>query len=522
MPAIVFFLSYSTKDPDGGIARDFNNGLLQKGYETFMAEASLKLGDVWADVIERQINGFDYFLVFLSENSISSDMVIEEIRRAKKYYDSRPAGKKPGIFIIRIKLPLDRGINYDIDGYLSKFQQRVWEHDGDTRKYLEEIYEIVSSAGTNALFAPVSDANLITYDLSIPSPVAPLTMPGGAVRPDSPYYIQRVREKGFIEMVETENALLRITSPRQYGKTSLLNKVVQHAKATGHATASVSLQLMDSDKLTSLSDIFRFICKAICKQNNISDQDTVQALGNIFTEEKQYPIDEFIECMTNILKRINAPLFLAIDESDMLFRLPNIAKAFFAVFRALNDHSNGDIPIYQIYKKFKVGFTYAADVVYAIPDINQSPFNIGEEFRLLEFTPIEVRELSIRHGLQLSGVELSKLYELVGGHPFLVRKALYYLAKQAYRFDELVDSAHSDGGPFDDTLRKLFWTIRRKPGYAGCLLKILSNSELDDYDIADRLKASGIIDGPFPYMRIKNKLFKDFLIGKLNKSMDQR
>lgn len=59
-----------------------------------------------------------------------------------------------------------------------------------------------------------------------------------------------------------------------------------------------------------------------------------------------------------------------------------------------------------------------------IQDIYQSPFNVGEQVRLKDFKQAQIADLNQRYGHVLkTDAELSRLFELVGGHPFLVRDA---------------------------------------------------------------------------------------------------
>jgi hypothetical protein len=54
----------------------------------------------------------------------------------------------------------------------------------------------------------------------------------------------------------------------------------------------------------------------------------------------------------------------------------------------------------------------------------QSPFNVGLPVELGEFPADQVRHMVELHGLNLSEEEQGQLLELVGSHPYLVRKAL--------------------------------------------------------------------------------------------------
>jgi hypothetical protein len=89
---------------------------------------------------------------------------------------------------------------------------------------------------------------------------------------------------------------------------------------------------------------------------------------------------------------------------------------------------------------------------YAQMDINQSPFNVGLPIELGEFTSVQVRELAARHGLTWNGTDLNRFVELIGGHPYMVRSALYYLAAGDFSFDEFLKTAPTEAGVYCDLL----------------------------------------------------------------------
>ena len=51
-----------------------------------MAGESIRLGENWVERINRELEQCDYFLLLLSEQSATSEMVTEEVRRAKKLH----------------------------------------------------------------------------------------------------------------------------------------------------------------------------------------------------------------------------------------------------------------------------------------------------------------------------------------------------------------------------------------------------------------------------------------------------
>ena len=96
---------------------------------------------------------------------------------------------------------------------------------------------------------------------------------------------------------------------------------------------------------------------------------------------------------------------------------------------------------------------------------HESPFNVGVVLPLDDFLPEQVARLNALHPRPLDDADIQRLYALVGGHPYLTRKALYMVAAAHRRatVDELVRAATEDTGPFGDHLRYYLLRLQRKP-----------------------------------------------------------
>jgi len=57
---------------------------------------------------------------------------------------------------------------------------------------------------------------------------------------------------------------------------------------------------------------------------------------------------------------------------------------------------------------------------------------------LPEFTQEQVQDLAWRHGLNWDVDQVKQLMSLVGGHPYLIRKALYHIWQQDFTLEELL------------------------------------------------------------------------------------
>ena len=60
----------------------------------------------------------------------------------------------------------------------------------------------------------------------------------------------------------------------------------------------------------------------------------------------------------------------------------------------------------------------------------------------MDLTEEQVRNLAVRHGLD-SGI-IRPIMDLVGGHPYLIRLAFYYLVRHELPLDELLSKATED------------------------------------------------------------------------------
>jgi hypothetical protein len=128
-----------------------------------------------------------------------------------------------------------------------------------------------------------------------------------------------------------------------------------------------------------------------------------------------------------------------------------------------------------------------------IDDLNQSPFNVGQVIELQDFTPQQVADLNRRHGSPLNPGEERQLIVLLGGHPYLVRRALYLVASQQLSTTELFTNATADSGPFGDHLRRHLSLLHDKTELIRSLLQIIRQNTCEDKRIFWRLRGAGLV-----------------------------
>jgi hypothetical protein len=186
-----FFISYRRR---ADLDRDLANFLVEKlksaGHEVFI-DIEIPIGTRWVSEIERRIAWCDYLVVLLSEDSIHSEMVQGEVRRAHKHFEKegRPA-------TLPVRVCFDGSLGYELDSYLMPIQQKLWRGAADSEMLLSELLRVaaggVSTGGaTKSEMGPAVPPPL---DTRRPLPAIDpriLRAPGGALRLDDPFYIRR-------------------------------------------------------------------------------------------------------------------------------------------------------------------------------------------------------------------------------------------------------------------------------------------------------------------------------------------
>jgi len=130
-----------------------------------------------------------------------------------------------------------------------------------------------------------------------------------------------------------------------------------------------------------------------------------------------------------------------------------------------------------------------------IQDMNQLPFNVGLKLYLQDFTLDQVRDLNARHPAPLAEARVPQLMTLLGGHPYLTRKALYTLTTRRWTWAQLESRATEEQGPFGDHLRRYHWLLRDSADLRAALKQILDQRVCHDDAAFFRLLRAGLVKG---------------------------
>lgn len=515
------FISYRIQSPDQELAQEFFDALRTAGHEAFMAGESIRLGEAWPQRIDAELAQCDYFLLLLSERSVVSEMVTEEVRRAKQLRDQTG---KPTLLPIRVNFPLNSPLSYDLRGYLQQIQQREWRNSQDTSVILSEVLALLesgegsrkrasSASSTVEDLDPPEIVDTLTQQESLqmpPLPVAEPELPGGQVDLSSQFYVERGNiEARCYEAIMAPGALIRIKAPRQMGKTSLMSRILRHAEQQGYLGVPLSFQIADSVVFSDLDQFLRWFAASVGRRlripNRLNDywDDVFGSKDNCTAYFEEY-----------LLRELKQPLALCLDEVDMVFQHESIAADFFGLLR--NWHENGKVS--DLWKRFRLVVVHSTEV-YIPMNINQSPFNVGLPIELPEFTADQVQDLAGRHGLKWNSAQIGRLMEMVGGHPYLVRLGLYHIARGDTTLEVLLQQAPTEAGLYGDHLRRHLWNLEQHPELAIAVRQLAATDgavRLPSVQ-AFHLRSIGLVDLQGNDVMFRSELYRAYFRDRLGR-----
>ena len=490
------FISYRSQEPNQKLAQEFHDALEAAGHDAFMAGESIRLGENWPQRIDAELEQCDYFLLLLSPQSAVSEMVTEEVRRAKQLRDQR-SEKRPKILPIRVNFPMSSPLNYDLRGYLQQIQQREWTSPEDTTKILREVLDLIEESeewADNGEKTPDAASSTLAVDTidTPPMPVAEPELyrePGGSVPLDSGLYVTRppIEFDCYTEILQP-GALIRIKAPQQMGKTSLMIRILNHAQKCGCRTIPLSFQRANSKIFTDLDLFLRWFCEQVGQRLKRREQLEKYWQGY---SSKDNCNAYFEECL---LEEIDSPIVLGLDEIDLIFPHREVADDFFSLLRSWYESSRYGDPGSELWAKLRVVVVHSTET-YVPMNLNQSPLNVGKNVELPMFGRKQMQPLAQYYGVKWTESQVDQLVNLVGGNPYLAHKVIHHVYTENITLDELVRSKSSRDLIFGSHLKEHLRTLLKNPLLLETIRQIvLRDKPLEvDAESAFKLESMGLI-----------------------------
>ena len=289
-----------------------------------------------------------------------------------------------------------------------------------------------------------SIASEVREELQVKTQVKQIPFPESSIAPNSDFYIERNNVENLCyETISKPGSLIRIKAPKLMGKTSLTNRIIANAKNKNYQTVYLDLSSVERRILTDLEKFLRWFCCMASRQlkleNQLNDYWDSEILGS--NDNCTVYFEEYL------LTEIDSPIVLALDNVDKIFAYTEVIEDFFGMLRSWHEKAK----ISEIWQKLRLVIAHSQEV-YVPLNVNQSPFNVGLSIDIGEFNTAQIKELIQRHGLNWSEVEIGQLKGMIDGHPYLLRTALYQIAKGDLTLEQFLKIAPTDEGLFGDFL----------------------------------------------------------------------
>jgi hypothetical protein len=335
---------------------------------------------------------------------------------------------------------------------------------------------------------------------TVPDIQKKLEFPEGSVPLGSRFYIDSGEEKSCYEQILRPGSLIRVRGPRLTGKTSLVNRIV-YSDHHNYKRVCLNLDGCNDQTLGSLNDFLYWLCLQASRQLNLEAQ---------FPEwdTQKYSVNdnctEYFE--DYVLPKINAPVILSLDNVDRLFAYPDVFVDFARLLRSWHDKQD------DIWKQLRLVLAYSTENHIPL-DIHYSPFeNVGYPVELQDFDQQKVHRLAQLHQLDWDDLQVEKLMDLVGGHPYLVRLALYKIKTQELTLEQLLNNTSPEDYIYGDHLRRLWEALDAVSELADVYKHVINGVEplaLDPTQIY-QLHRRGLIEKSGKFVKPRCRLYQQY------------
>lgn len=340
---------------------------------------------------------------------------------------------------------------------------------------------------------------------------------GGSMNADALSYIKRDADDKLYNHLN-EGDFCYILTPRQMGKSSLMIRTAKKLEEKGVHTAIVDLSLSRTKYEEQPAEKwYNGIEQTITSELKIKVN-----LNDWRNDWKNLPISqrlsEFFKKI--VLESTKGKIVIFIDEIDSTISQP-FTDGFFAAIRNCYNERARD----SNYDRLSFALLGVASPSDLIKDFYCSPFNIGQEIDLSDFTFNQSTQLLSGLGANLKNSDqtLERILHWTGGHPYLTQKLFKSLAekKAKHYTNEIVDENVNDIFLKPEVIRK-DWNLdfvrkclTEDPKYNKEILKLYrricqGKTVINNPDslIHAAIKLSGLIIQDANILKVRNNIYK--------------
>ena len=411
---------------------------------------SLRVSPSWVEKVKRAVpkNGFARQTDLAFELRLAPDTV-------RKFLNGKPVGCDNFFEICRLLALEPQEIAAEFNEQLELTNEENLTQSGEVKP------EEASFSPTQ----PLAEAEFLTSELYVERP--PI-------------------EAQCYEAILQPGSLIRIKAPKQMGKTWLMDKILRDAAKGDYRTVPLNLLRADHSVIAHLDKFLRWFCARVSRQlqlpNRLADywDEDLGSNDNCMSYFEEY-----------LLAEIDTPLVLGLDNVDRVFPYHTVAPDFFGLLRACHEAGNRG----EIWQNLRLVVAHSTEV-YIPLNVNQSPFNVGLPIELPEFSPEQVQDLALKHGLNCNQTQLEQLRAMIGGHPYLVQQA--FTCMRDYpdtKLEDILAAAPTEAGLFDHHLREHLLALQQDAKLAVAMKKIVDATSPVRVEVEEafKLESMGLV-----------------------------
>jgi DNA-binding SARP family transcriptional activator len=476
-PIRVILLYKRQAQPDERLLRVLEAHLAAHGCQVFI-DRHLAIGVEWARELERQIRTADAVIPLLSAASVESEMLACEVQIAHEA--AQQQNGRPRLLPVRVgeidPLPEPLAV------VLAPLEYTLWEGPQDDARVAAELVSELQNPGS-----PRGGE-----DLPLPAlPRVDLEPVGGVVPVGSAFYVVRATDAEFHAALARQDSIVLVKGARQTGKTSLLARGLQHARAAGARVVLTDCQMFNASHLQTVERFLLALAQSLAAELDLDVWPQ-----EVWNPENGANLNLELYLRREVLGKIDGPLVWGLDEVDRLFPC-DFGSEVFGLFRSW--HNRRHLNPASSWSRLTLAIAYATEAHLFITDLNQSPFNVGTRLALEDLTREHVADLNRRYLSPLrSEAEVDRFYRMVGGQPYLVRRGLHEMTTLGMEIGALEAQADRDHGLFGDHLRRMLVLLAKDPGLCEAVRGVLEGQACPTAESFYRLRAAGVLAGEAP------------------------
>ena len=353
----------------------------------------------------------------------------------------------------------------------------------------------------------VSEELLKEFGERSPEPRKILEVPEGPVPLNSEFYIERSRmEADCYQQILGRGSMIRIKAPKLMGKTSLLNRIIERAKTNGYRLVRLDFRDAETEIFSNLNKFFHWFCLNISQKLKLESNidKYLQGRGGILVNCKNY-------FQAEVLEAIDYPLVLALEEIDCIFCYEEVARNFLSMLRSWYEETRKT----EIWENLRMVLLHSTNVYVQLP-VNQSPFNVGFPVELTEFSQQNILDLARRHQLSWGTDEVVELMGMVGGYPYLVRKALYHVKDSNLSLADILQNAATNVGIYGKHLQSHWANVQNYSELKAALKQVvIAHSSVKLEQVLEfKLLSTGLVKQNKHGLSASCRLYRDYFAEK--------